>query len=146
MSTGTATPGSAGADLFTATQHIVSHAEAGGIRSKLRAVKTFAEGLDYEASSLERWAQRLAEPDQAYPPVVWEPISRAAAHMRAAQQLLGESDSALTSIIGATVGEAARKVASSDYVTPSISDKPLIEPGQDGGIMLAAVSHETKKG
>ena len=49
-------------------------------------------------------------------------------------------------ITGATVGEAARKVASPDYVTPSISDKPLIEPGQDGGIMLAAVSHETKKG
>jgi len=48
-------------------------------------------------------------------------------------------------VTGATVGEAARKVASPDYVTPSISDKPLIEPGQDGGIMLAAVSHETKK-
>jgi hypothetical protein len=49
-------------------------------------------------------------------------------------------------VTGATVGEAARKVASDGYVTPSISDKPLIEPGQDGGIMLAAVSHETKKG
>ena len=49
-------------------------------------------------------------------------------------------------VTGSTVGEAARKVASDDYVTPSISAKPLIEPGQDGGIMLAAVSFQTSKG
>ena len=49
-------------------------------------------------------------------------------------------------ITGATVGEAARKVASDGYTPPSISNKPLIEPGQDGGIMLAAVSWQKVNG
>lgn len=107
MAPNAATPGGAGADLFAAVQHIINHASAGGVRSKLRAITQFDEALGYEAGSLEGFAQRLAEPDQAYASSVWEPVAMAAAHMRAAQMQMAEAGSALRHIMSVTVGEAA---------------------------------------
>ncbi len=104
---GSAAPGSAGADLFTAITGIISAADAGGIKSKQRAFLQLGEALEYEEGALAAFATRLAEPGQQYSAAVWEPLRQAAAHLRAARSRVGESSSALSQVTSVTVGEAA---------------------------------------
>jgi len=98
----------AGADLFTAVQQIIGHAEAGGIRAKLRALIQLAEAHDYLSQAMEGFARRMAEPDQGYPAGVWEPVAAASAHDKAASMSAGEAVSALTAMLAMTLDEAAQ--------------------------------------
>ena len=47
-------------------------------------------------------------------------------------------------ITGKTVGEAAAAVAMPDYQTPTVSTKPLVEPGVFGGILLSTLTQLTE--
>jgi hypothetical protein len=97
----------AGADLFTAIQVVLTHAMAGGLRSKQRAVKTLSDSFDYIHQQLQAFARQMSEPGQHYGPEVWEPLTRMAALCKAASSAGGESGSALNSLAGMNVGELA---------------------------------------
>jgi hypothetical protein len=101
------TPSGAGADLFTAVQHIIGHAEAGGVQAKYRALSQLQEATEWMSGALEGFARRLAEPDQGYGPAVWEPVATASAHIRAASMASAEGQAALSALLALTIGEAA---------------------------------------
>lgn len=116
VTTPSASPGpGAGADLFTAMQQLISAALSGGLRSKQRGGAALSDGLDYMATSLQAFARRLAEPDQHYPPAVWEAFSRAAAHLKAASSASGEGASAVGAIAAMTVGDLADSATQSPH-------------------------------
>lgn len=89
-------PGAA-SDMFAAVSTITGHARSGGIRAKATAMMTCTEGFAQQAGALEQLARDMQ--DAEYPPMVWEPLVQAAAHMRASGVMCSESNGALTTIL-----------------------------------------------
>jgi hypothetical protein len=104
---GSAPASAGGADLFTAIQQVTSHAMSGGLRSKQRSFKTLEDGLDYMSQQVAMFARQLSEPGQEYPASIWEPLAKAAAHLKAAASAAGESSSGIGALAGMNLGEAA---------------------------------------
>jgi len=105
-----ASPGTApggGADLFTAIQQVTGHAMSGGLRSKQRSFKVLEDSFDYMSQQLQAFARQLAEPGQEYPASIWEPLAKAAAHLKAASSAAGESSSGIGALASMPLGEAA---------------------------------------
>jgi hypothetical protein len=96
----------ASADLFAALGVLLGHARSGRIRGKQRALVSVAEALDYMSGQMGSFATSLSEPGQHYPPVVWEQVERAAAHLKAASSCTAEGASAVAALIATTLGEA----------------------------------------
>jgi len=94
-------------DMFTAAQQLTSQSLAGGLQSKRRGIHTLSEALDYIGTVVTQFGQRLSEPDQGYPASIWEPLTTAGAHVKAAAASAGESDSALAALSAMNVGELA---------------------------------------
>lgn len=99
-----AAPGAA-SDMFAAVATITGHGNAGGIRAKARAMMVCSEGFAQQAAALEQLARVMQ--DAEYPPMVWEPLVQAAAHMRASGVMCGESNGALSTILAMPVRELA---------------------------------------
>lgn len=99
-------PGSV-ADIFTAVQQIIMRADAEGMPGTHRAIKMFAEMHEYLSRAEHAFAQRRSEPDKGYPPQVWEPLARMAAHSRASSLAAGESDQALAALARMPLGDVA---------------------------------------
>ena len=107
---------SSASDMFAAVSVVVTQATAGGIRAKARAVLTLSEGCSQQAAALEQFARQLA--DAEYPPMVWEPLTQAAAHMRASSVACSESQFALATILAMP----ARDLAASSIRVPHNSE------------------------
>lgn len=99
-------PTGAAADMFSSASALASHAKAGGIHAKSRALKVFGEAFEALDATLRSLAQDMAEQGE-YPAGVWEPVMTAAAHAKATSLALGEADASLTSLMNMNIGELA---------------------------------------
>lgn len=101
--------GSSGAveQAITGVQGIHASAQAGNIHAKHAAVKACGEVFTRIAAMVSMMARALAEPGANYGPEITEPLAKAAQMSQAAALACGESDAALASLKGMTVGELA---------------------------------------
>jgi len=103
------TTGTAGAveQAIEGLNGIHAAALAGNINAKRAAVKALAEVQARAAAMCDMLAREMSEPGMNYGPEVTEPIAAAGTHANAASLVLGDADTALTTLINMGVGELA---------------------------------------
>jgi hypothetical protein len=84
---------------------IAAHARAGNILAKRRAMLALIHLCERAANMARNLAMALAEPGMHYGNEVTEPIAKGAAHLSAASMAFAESDSALSSLLRASLAE-----------------------------------------
>jgi hypothetical protein len=99
---------------------IAAHARAGNILAKRRAMLALIHLCERAANMARNLAMALAEPGMHYGNEVTEPIAKGAAHLSAASMAFAESDSALSSLLRASLAEtmaAGRQVPHHNELT-----------------------------
>lgn len=99
--------GGAVEQVINGVNGIHASAAAGGIHAKHAAIKACNEGAVRFSLMSSMMARALAEPGANYGPEITEPLANAAVHLQAAALAFGESDAALSSLKGMTVGDLA---------------------------------------
>ncbi len=101
--------GSSGAveQVIEGIHSIHGSAAAGNIHAKHRAIKACAEAAVRFGQMASMLSRVLAEPGSNYGPEITEPLGKAGTHLQATALAFGESDAALSSLKGMTVGELA---------------------------------------
>src|SRR5580692_681074 len=99
--------GGAQGDVLAGIWSLVAEASAGDLIAVRRVIGTLTAVSDGMRGAWSRLGTRLAEPDKHYGPDIWEPLLQASAQDGSAALHGAQSDAALASLAGTTVGDLA---------------------------------------
>lgn len=103
-----AASGNAVEQFVEGVNQIHAHAQAGGIRAKLEAVKAAHEACVRFSAMAQMLSRQMREPGMNYGNEITEPIGKAGVQLQASAMEFSEADAALTSLLNMTVGDLAQ--------------------------------------